>query len=197
MTRLASLGALLALALPLLAACGEEKPAALPPPQEPDASAVAEFCGMPVLEHAGPKGQIFLASRTSPLWFSSVRDAIAFTLLPEEPKDILAIYVNDMGPGSWQVPKSGAWIEARAAWYVIESREAGGMTGAEAVPFRGREAAARFAADHGGRVVAFDGIPSAYILESASAERQQAEAMPAAAEAHDSGHAHDGHGSQP
>jgi|SRR5579883_576324 len=197
MRRLASLGALLALALPLLAACGEEKPVALPAPEEPDASAVAEFCGMPVLEHAGPKGQIFLASRKAPLWFSSVRDAVAFTLLPEEPKDIRAIYVNDMGEGIWAAPKPGSWIEARAAWYVSGSRETGGMTGAEAVPFRERGAAQRFAADHGGRVVAFDGIPSAYILEDGAAERQHAEAAPAAAAAHDAGHVHDEQGSQP
>jgi FAD:protein FMN transferase len=54
-----------------------------------------------------------------------VRDTIAFTRLPEEPKDIAAIYVNDMGQAqTGQQPEPGTWTEARDAWFVIESEPA-------------------------------------------------------------------------
>jgi hypothetical protein len=49
-----------------------------------------------VLDHPGPNGQIFIKGQAEPVWFASVRDTVAFTLLPEEPKDVTAIYVNDM-----------------------------------------------------------------------------------------------------
>ncbi len=40
--------------------------------------------GMTVLDHNGPKGQVFLTNRQQPLWFTSVCDTIAFTRLPEQ-----------------------------------------------------------------------------------------------------------------
>ena len=42
-----------------------------PPPAELTVTAVGHYCGMNVLEHTGPKGQIILASRKDPIWFSS------------------------------------------------------------------------------------------------------------------------------
>ena len=81
---------------------------------------------MILVDHPGPKAQIFLASRADPLWFTQVRDAIAFTRLPEEPRDITAIWVNDMGrTTNWEAPEAGAWAEARSAWFVIGSGQAG------------------------------------------------------------------------
>ena len=88
--------AVLALAL-TTTACGEEQVAEAPPPAELTREAIGYYCNMIVEDHSGPKGQIFLSDKSDPIWFSSVRDAIAFTLLPEEPKNIAAIYVNDMG----------------------------------------------------------------------------------------------------
>jgi NosL len=88
--------ALAVLAL-LLAGCGKSDHEAAPPaPLEISESGPAQFCGMALGEHAGPKGQIFLRDQAKPLWFASVRDAFAFLLLPEMPKDIAVIYVNDM-----------------------------------------------------------------------------------------------------
>jgi copper chaperone NosL len=154
------------LAVPLLA-CREDKIAAPPAPVEPTAESIAHFCNMAVLDHAGPKGQIFLKGRNEPVWFSSVRDTIAFTLLPEEPKDIAAIYVNDMGRAKdWQHPEAGTWIEAHAAWYVLGSDYGGSMGGREAVPFGGEAAARRFAAAHGGRLMRFAEVPPDYVLDS-------------------------------
>lgn len=154
-----------------LAACNEnQRSAAVPPPHPLDAEAMGHYCGMNVLEHPGPKGQIILSSRIDPVWFSSARDTIAFTLLPEEPKDIQAIYVSDMAKAqSWDKPGAANWIDAKKAWFVIDSKMRGGMGAEEAVPFSEREAAERFAGKNGGRVVAFSGVPRDYVLGESKA----------------------------
>ena len=135
-----------------------------PPPAELAGDAVGYYCNMIAMSHPGPKGQVFLAGREKPLWFTSVRDAVAFTRLPEEPKSVIAIYVNDMGRASWDRPEPGTWTDARSAWYVVGSPVRGGMGAPEAVPFAEREAAGRFARERGGRVLAFDAIPDEAVL---------------------------------
>ena len=135
-----------------------------PPPAELAGDAIGYYCNMIAMAHSGPKGQIFLTGREKPLWFTSVRDTIAFTRLPEEPKNVAAIYVNDMGRASWDQPEPGTWTDAFSAWYVVGSGMQGGMGVPEAVPFAEREAAERFARDRGGRVLAFDAIPDEAVL---------------------------------
>ena len=139
----------------------------VPPPVALNSDAMGVFCGMNLLEHAGPKGQIITAGRIDPFWFSSVRDTVAFTLMPDQPRDIRAIYVSDMArAASWEDPGATNWVDARKAFFVIEGRKRGGMGAAEAVPFGNREAADVFAADNGGRVVTFAQIPETYVLGS-------------------------------
>ena len=150
-----------------LAGCNERAAAPPPPPQALTAEAVGRYCGMNVLEHPGPKGHIFVASLIEPIWFSSARDTIAFTVLPDEPKDIQAIYVSDMGKApSWDKPGANNWIEARKALFVIGSNAKGGMGGNEAVPFSERTAAEKFVGENGGRIVNFDQVPREYVLTS-------------------------------
>ena len=149
-----------------LSACeGDAPPAAPPPAAEAPLEATGLYCGMLLSEHAGPKGQIHLASRGEPLWFTSVRDTIAFLRLPEEPRDITAIYVNDMGRAQqWDQPGPGTWIRLEEALLVIESDRVGGMGAPEAVPFSEQAAAEQFQAAHGGRVVKLADIPDDYVL---------------------------------
>lgn len=157
-------GLLLALGL---AACKDAPaPAVLPPPGEVQAESTGHYCGMLLLDHEGPKGQVHVASRRGkPLWFSSVRDTLAFLRLPEEPRDIAAVYVNDMGRAQhWNRPEPGAWVDPRKAWFVIDSDLRGGMGAPEAVPFAERAAADAFQARHRGRVVRIGEIPDAYVL---------------------------------
>ncbi|MGC2857750.1 nitrous oxide reductase accessory protein NosL [Novispirillum sp. DQ9] len=149
----------------LLAACGEEQQAAAPPPAPLSRDATGHYCHMLLTDHDGPKGQIHVAGRQEPVWFTSVRDTFAFTMLPEEAKDIRAIYVTDMGrAASWEQPGDASWMDARKAHYVLGSTRRGGMGQREAVPFSDPEAARAFAAEHGGTVVAFDAVPKDYIL---------------------------------
>jgi copper chaperone NosL len=157
--------ALLCMLLPV-AGCERERPAAQRPAAvELPAEATGHYCGMLLTAHEGPKGQIHLAHRPGPVWFSSVRDTIAFTRLPEEPRDISAIYVSDMARSKYyEQPDAGAWVEAREAWFVIGSALRGGMGAPEAVPFSDPQAAEAFRARHGGRVVRLDDIPDSYVL---------------------------------
>lgn len=155
-------GACLAWALLVLPGCEDDPPP--PEPRELTREAVGHYCNMIVADHLGPKGQIFLRSRDEPIWFSSVRDTVAFTMLPEEPKDIAAIYVTDNARADWDAPGPGTWIDAREAWYVVGSGRVGGMGAPEAVPFSDRAAADAFALSHGGRAVAFTEIPESFIL---------------------------------
>lgn len=148
-----------------LSACGEDKKAEMPPPVQLTQEAIGYYCNMTVVDHHGPKGQIQLNGKLAPIWFSSARDTIAFTLLPEESKDIAAIYVTDMSKAdSWENPESSVWIDAKTAHYVIGSSKRGGMGAPEPVPFSSRETAKAFAHVHGGEIVAFSDIPEDSIL---------------------------------
>jgi copper chaperone NosL len=157
----------------MLAACNRaDTEANAPPPREVTDASAAEFCGMNLTEHSGPKAQIFVHDIPKPYWFSTVRDAFAFTMLQETPKAIAAIYVNDMAKAkNWDQPEAGAWVEAHKASYVIGSARRSGMNTDEAIPFGDPAAARAFAAVNGGRVVGFDAMPQNYILVSSSGDR--------------------------
>lgn len=144
---------------------GRQETAVAPAPEEYGGDATGYFCQMLLAEHGGPKGQVHLASRSEPLWFSSVRDTVAFTLLDGESKDVTAIYVNDMGRVTdWAAPQPGTWVKLADAWLVIESRRLGGMGLPEVVPFGTSAAADSFASDNGGRVVRLAEVPADYVL---------------------------------
>ncbi|MGO9357186.1 MAG: nitrous oxide reductase accessory protein NosL [Xanthobacteraceae bacterium] len=157
----------------LLAACKRDDPAAeAPRPREVTDASVAQFCGMTLTEHAGPKGQIFVRGLPDPYWFATVRDAFAFTMLPEAPKAISAIYVSDMARAkNWDQPEPGMWVEAHQAYFVIGSRRRSGMDSEEAIPFSDAAAARAFADANGGRVVGFAEMPRDYILATTPGEK--------------------------
>lgn len=162
------------LTLLLLTGCSEEKKVEAPAPYALTEEAMGRYCGMNVLEHAGPKGQIILEQIPEPIWFSSARDALAFTMLPEEPKDIAAIYVSDMAKApNWEQPGAENWVDARKAFFVIGSSVRGGMGSEETVPFSTEAAAEDFAEKNGGRVVRFDEVPQDYVLGNGTDEKGQ------------------------
>jgi copper chaperone NosL len=127
--------------------------------------ALGYYCQMDIAEHDGPVAQIFRAGFDQPIWFSQVRDAIAYTRLPEETDEVTAFYVSDMTEaqaGGRSDPI--AWVDAEEARFVIGSTLAGGMGAPEAVPFADPDAAATYAASQGGEVVTLAAIPDDYVL---------------------------------
>jgi copper chaperone NosL len=152
----------------LLAGCGAADDTRPPPaPQAMTEEAVGHYCGMNLSEHIGPKGQILLRDRAPAVWFTTIREVFAYTLLPEEPKAILAIYVQDMGrAGPDGNPPADAWIDARTAHFLIESSAVGGMGAPDALPFSRLEDAQAYAQRHGGRIVRFQDMPEDYVLRA-------------------------------
>jgi len=150
-------------------------------PQEPGPDSVAYYCGMTISEHAGPKGQIFLKDQSKPIWFASVRDALAFTMLPGEPNGIAAIFVSDVGKAErWDRLEAGAWVEAKDAVFVAGSDVRGGMGAAELVPFATTAAAEQFQAEHGGEIHRLGDLPERYVLGEADARTSSASDLDAA-----------------
>jgi len=145
-----------------LSACKEEH-ADLPAAIEMSAEAVGFYCQMDLLNHDGPKGQIHLAGMPAPIFFSQVKDTIAYLHMPEQSHAVQVAYVQDMADArSWAQP--GPWIMAKDALYVIGSDKMGGMDAPEFVPFSDETAAAAFIAEHGGTLVQFNDITAADTL---------------------------------
>lgn len=150
-----------------VAGCSEQQSTEIPAPHTLTAEATGHYCGMDLMEHNGPKGQIILASQSTPVWFSSARDAFSYTMLDEEAKDVRAVYVSDMAKAqNWNNPGADNWIEARSALFVIKSRMQGGMGAPETIPFSDRAAAETFVTENGGRIVSFAEVPQDYVLSS-------------------------------
>ena len=150
-----------------LTACDEPIHTAAPEAISLPEDAVGYFCGMIVKNHEGPKGHVFVEGQEEPYWFTSVRDALAFSRLPEETAPITAIYVSDMGmASSWAQPGDDAWMLGTQAYFVVGSAKKGGMGAAEAVPFSTQAAAEEFVSKHGGTVMRLDDIPTDHLLGS-------------------------------
>lgn len=127
--------------------------------------AAGHYCQMIIFEHEGPKAQAHLAGMVAPLWFSQVRDGLAFLKSPEQSAEILVLYVNDMGAAtSWAEPGSGNWIDAQSAHYVVGSDAVGGMGAPELVPFIDQDKAEDFANQRGGKVMRLSEIPAETVL---------------------------------
>lgn len=150
----------------MLAACSEPKSTVLPSPATLTRDDTGYFCGMIVADHQGPKSQIFLENEAKPLWFTTARDGIAFTRLPEEVRPVRVFYVSAIDLGGWDQPETDPanMIQADLAWFVIESEKQGSMGAPEAIPFNSEQAAHAFVESYGGRVLRLEDIPDSYIL---------------------------------
>lgn len=148
-----------------LAACNEEDVASRPAPVAMTEAALGHFCQMNLMEHPGPKAQIHLDGLPDPLFFSQVRDAIAYQRMPEQSHAIAAIYVSDMAAApSWQDPGADNWLPAREAHFVVGSDAVGGMAAPELVPFSDERAARAFSAERGGTILTLQEIPDSDVL---------------------------------
>ena len=147
-----------------LAGCKDDQ-AGVPEAVAMTPEALGHYCQMALSEHDGPKAQIHLKGALAPLFFSQVRDAIAYQHMPEQDGQILVIYVSDMARAkSWSEPGPENWIAAQDAFFVLDSDAIGGMGAAELVPFGSRAAAEAFAKERGGRVATLDEIRDEDVL---------------------------------
>jgi copper chaperone NosL len=147
-----------------LGACREEL-AERPLPVTMTADALGHYCQMHLLEHPGPKAQVHLAGLAEPLFFSQVRDAIAYQRMPEQSHAITAIYVSDMGAApSWENPGPDNWITAEDAVFVVGAAMQGGMGAPELVPFSDQAAAQDFVARNGGNILSLITVPDEAVL---------------------------------
>jgi copper chaperone NosL len=156
----------------MLAACRDEA-AQTVDPVAMTAETLGHFCQMHLLEHDGPKGQVHLQGLPgAPLFFSQVRDTVAYLRLPEQSDRVLAVYVSDMGaPGAtWADPGAANWIDAKTAHFVAGADVAGGMGAPELVPFADLDSAQAFMAKHGGRILGLAEIPDALVIAPVAAE---------------------------
>lgn len=127
--------------------------------------AAGHYCQMVILEHQGPKAQAHLAGLHAPLWFSQVRDGIAYLKSPEQSAELLVLYVNDMGAAiSWDEPGPDNWIDAQSAYFVVGSDAIGGMGAPELAPFSDPSKAEDFARRRGGDVLKLKDIPVETVL---------------------------------
>ena len=137
----------------------------IPLPAVLTAEAAGHYCQMIVLDHDGPKAQIHLSGFEAPLWFSQVRDGIAYVKSPEQSAQMIIMYVNDMGAAdSWAEPGDNNWIDAKDAYYVVGSDAVGGMGAPELVPFAQQEQAQEFADERGGVVKRLSDISAEEVL---------------------------------
>lgn len=152
----------------LLAAGCREEAKAPPAPVTMSAEALGHFCQMNLAEHPGPKAQVHLDGLPAPLFFSQVRDAVAYQRMPEQSHAIRAVYVSDMGrAASWDRPGVDNWVAADKAVYVVGSAIAGGMGAKELVPFGDRTKAVAFTAANGGEIKSLSEIPDSLVLAPA------------------------------
>ena len=141
----------------LLAACGAPSGgsgsvAAL----EIDRGTSCALDGMLLADYPGPKAQIHYADAERPAFFCDTVELFNTLLAGEQVRAVRAVYVQDMGKADWNEPK-GHWIDAKTAVYVLGSKRHGSM-GPTIASFAQEADAAKFAGEHGGKVLRFADI---------------------------------------
>ncbi len=174
------------LAAIVVAGCSPQQAVVVAEPVTLTGEAIGHYCQMIVLNHPGPKAQVHLAGIQQPLWFTQIRDAMAFDRMPEETAEIAAIFVSDMGAAMrWDNPGTDNWVDARNAYYVVGSSRRGGMGAPELVPFALRQKADAFASRHGGTVIGFAEITDEMVLAPIDVDPQFLEnGIPGGADQH-------------
>jgi len=121
--------------------------------QDFGAATACALDGMTLADYAGPKAQVHYAHAAQPEFFCDTVELCSALLRPEQVREVKAAYVQDMGRADWEKPR-GHWIDAKASFYVVGSKRHGSM-GPTFASFGAEEAARRFSAEHGGRVLRF------------------------------------------
>lgn len=127
-----------------------------------ESSDECHLCGMLITNFPGPKGELFRNGVTKAQGnvvkkFCSTRDLFSFYLDPEHTRNVTSILVHDMSKAPWDAPNDGYFINAREAWFVINSEKKGAM-GKTLASFSKKVDAKAFAKEFGGQVLNFDAV---------------------------------------
>lgn len=133
---------------------------------------VCALDGMILMDHAGPKAQIIWkdGKRT---FYCDVREAFTVWLDPIQQKRINQFFIQNFDSLEWGA-HTGNWINAKAAYFVIDSRKRGAM-GLSYVPFSKKSEAETFQKKEGGKVVTFDEMTATVLEESQMLMRRHPE----------------------
>lgn len=112
-------------------------------------------CGMITVDLPGAKAQIHYKNGKIDT-FCCTLHMFSFYLQPDSPKNMSAIYVNDMGKADWEQSK-GQWIDAKKAFYIVGG-DVIGPHGEALVPFSVLKDAETYVNDHGGKIIRFDEV---------------------------------------
>lgn len=124
-------------------------------PQEITSGTTCSLDGMTLADFPGPKGQIQYATG-KPDYFCDTVEMFSIYLQPEQKKNIIGIFTQDMGKTSWEKPQ-GNWIDAKQAFYILGSKKNGSM-GPTLASFSLQKDAEKFAQEFGGQVLHFDQV---------------------------------------
>lgn len=151
------------LCIAVLLGCSASGDSAPPNAIAMNEDSIGYYCQMYLLDHGGPKAQIHLKGLEQPVWFTQVTHAVDYLTGGERDREVVAVYVSDMGEAaSWSKPGETNWIAADTGYYVIDSERIGGMGTPEAIPFGTLAEAEDFRSEEGGRIVQFPEIPQGY-----------------------------------
>lgn len=139
-----------------LAGCHKATDSASIVPVEIDRSTSCDLDGMLLSDYPGPKAQIFYADQEKPAFFCDTMEVLSTLLAGEQVRAVRAVFVQDMAKADWDHPE-GHWIDARSAFYVFGSKRTGSM-GPTVGSFALEADAQHFAAENGGKVLAFAAI---------------------------------------
>ncbi len=122
---------------------------------EPSDSQTCALDDMLLADFPGPKGEIVYA-QGAPDFFCDTVELFSTYLQPEQQKQVVGIYTQDMAQAPWDHPQ-GHWIDAKTAFYVIGSKKSGSM-GPTVAAFAQEADARTFANREGGKVLRFDQV---------------------------------------
>ncbi|MBW7470966.1 nitrous oxide reductase accessory protein NosL [Marinobacter sp. M216] len=148
----------------LFAACGNngEQADAKPQPVHFASGDECHVCGMVIEGFPGPKGEAITGKDQRVRKFCSTRDMFAWMLQPENVNRAHTLYVHDMAQTDWQSPDDAALINAREAFYVVDSERDGAM-GPTLASFAEQAAAEVFRKKYGGQVLSYGEVTLEHI----------------------------------
>lgn len=141
----------------LLTGCGDTTSASKGlAPVEIDRATSCELDGMLLSDYPGPKAQIHYAGATAPVFLCDTVEMFNTLLRPEQVRQVLMVYVQDMGQADWNNPR-GHWMDAKVGHYVLGGKRHGSM-GPTIASFAQEADAKKFIEEWGGRLLRFTDV---------------------------------------